>query len=536
MEQAVIRTQRATRGMASAPHALAAASACAVLREGGDAIEAMIAAAATISVVYPHMNGIGGDGFWLIREPGKPVTTIDAGGPAAMAASRDFYRAHGVGEIPARGALAANTVAGTVAGWGLAQRLSRERFGGRLPLARLLADSIHYARHGMPVTPSQHDSMRAKLAEVGQQPGFAGRFLVDGAPPAVGSLMKQTTLAATMEHIAAAGCDDFYRGELAASIAADLAALGSPLAASDLAAYRAREQPPLSIRHSLGTLCNLAPPTQGLVSLAILGIADRLGLAAVRADGADHVHRLVEATKQAFFIRDRHVTDPAYMTVDPHALLAPAELDRRAARIDPLRALAWPAAQPPADTVWMGVIDAAGRAVSFIQSVYHEFGSGVVLAGTGINWQNRGASFSLDPAALNTLEPGRRPFHTLNPAMALLDDGRVMVYGTMGGDGQPQTQAAVFTRYALYGQGLQQAVAAPRWLLGRTWGRATQTLKLESRFGAGLIADLRQRGHEIEVLGAYDEAMGHAGAVVLHPSGVYEGASDPRSDGAALGC
>jgi gamma-glutamyltranspeptidase/glutathione hydrolase len=522
--------------MASAPHALAAASACAVLREGGDALEAMIAAAATISVVYPHMNGIGGDGFWLIREPGRPVTTIDAGGPAARAASREFYRAHGAGEIPARGPLAANTVAGTVAGWGLAQRLSRERCGGRLPLARLLADAIHYARHGMPVTASQHESTRAKLDELGRQPGFADRFLVEGAPPPAGLLLKQPALAATMELLAAAGCDDFYRGELAASIAADLAALGSPLAASDLADYRAAERPPLVLRHSLGMLYNLAPPTQGLVSLAILGIADRLALASVPADTADYVHRLVEATKQAFLLRDRHVTDPAYMSVDPQALLAPAALDRCAARIDPLRALAWPAPQPPADTVWMGVIDAAGRAVSFIQSVYHEFGSGVVLAGTGINWQNRGASFSLDPAALNTLEPGRRPFHTLNPALALLADGRVMVYGAMGGEGQPQTQAAVFTRYALHGQELQQAVSAPRWLLGRTWGRATQTLKLESRFDAALVAELRRRGHEIEILGAYDETMGHAGAVVLHPSGVYEGASDPRSDGAAAGC
>jgi gamma-glutamyltranspeptidase/glutathione hydrolase len=183
----------------------------------------------------------------------------------------------------------------------------------------------------------------------------------------------------------------------------------------------------------------------------------------------------------------------------------------------------------------MGVIDADGSAVSFIQSIYHEFGSGVVLPGTQVNWQNRGCSFSLDPNRINALHPGKRPFHTLNPALALFTDGRTMVYGTMGGDGQPQTQAAVFTRYALYGQPLQQAVSAPRWLLGRTWGSMSETLKIESRFEDAVFETLRARGHDVEPLGAFDETMGHAGALVRHPDGVLEGAYDPRSDGAVAG-
>jgi gamma-glutamyltranspeptidase/glutathione hydrolase len=176
-------------------------------------------------------------------------------------------------------------------------------------------------------------------------------------------------------------------------------------------------------------------------------------------------------------------------------------------------------------------VDEAGRSVSMIQSIYHEFGSGVVLEESGINWQNRGCSFSLDPAALNSLKPGRKPFHTLNPALAELSDGRTMVYGTMGGDGQPQTQAAVFTRIAVFGMDPQQAVSAPRWLLGRTWGQTSDSLKLESRFSTGVVADLARRGHEMEVLGEFDETMGHAGAIVRHPNGVLEGGADPRSDG-----
>ncbi len=240
----------------------------------------------------------------------------------------------------------------------------------------------------------------------------------------------------------------------------------------------------------------------------------------------------MEATKQAFLVRDRHCTDPAYMDVDPADFLTDADLAQRAARIDPATALPWPQPALPGDTIWMGCIDREGRSASFIQSIYWEFGSGVVLPATGVLWQNRGISFSLDDNAPQALKPGRKPFHTLNPAMARFDDGRTMVYGTMGGEGQPQTQAAVFSRYGLFNQPLQQAVTAPRWLLGRTWGEESTSLKLEARFEAELVGKLRDAGHQVEVLDQdFSDTMGHAGAVVRHPDGVIEGASDPRSDG-----
>lgn len=180
-------------------------------------------------------------------------------------------------------------------------------------------------------------------------------------------------------------------------------------------------------------------------------------------------------------------------------------------------------------------MDNSGLAVSFIQSIYHEFGSGVVLPDTGIVWQNRGAAFSLDPQHLLALAPGKQPFHTLNPAAARLNDGRVLVYGSMGGDGQPQTQAALFTRYILQGVPLQESISRPRWLLGRTWGQSSVSLKLEGRFAPACIARLRELGHDVEVLADFSEAMGHAGAIVRHPNGLLEGATDPRSNGAAAG-
>ncbi len=174
-------------------------------------------------------------------------------------------------------------------------------------------------------------------------------------------------------------------------------------------------------------------------------------------------------------------------------------------------------------------------AVSFIQSLYHEFGSGVLLPRSGVLWQNRGASFSLEPGHLRALAPGKYPFHTLNPAAANLHDGRSLVFGSMGGDGQPQTQAAIFVRHVLQGMPLQQAISAPRWLLGRTWGQATDSLKLESRFSAETVAALRALGHEVEMLADFSESVGHAGAVVRHADGMLEGAFDPRSNGSAAG-
>ncbi|WP_061324404.1 oxamate amidohydrolase [Serratia rubidaea] len=521
----------ATHGMAVTPHHLASQSALAVLREGGSAIEAMVAAAATVAVVYPHMNGLGGDGFWLIVPPDGEPLAIDASGAAGALAMPAAYA--DLTQIPHRGPRAALTVAGTVSGWDEALRVSAELCGRALPLPRLLADAIDYAETGIPVTASQAAASAAKYAELCDLPGFAAAFLPDGAPPQAGSRFCQPALAATLRQLAQEGLDSFYRGPLAERLAAGMAQLEMPVTLADLQRHRARRTVPLRLQHRQGDVWNLAPPTQGLASLAILGISDRLAMA--EADETETVHRLVESTKLAFGLRDAHITDPACLAGDSQALLEPAALQALAARVDERRAAPWGAGKGPGDTVWMGVIDNSGLAVSFIQSIYHEFGSGVVLPDSGIVWQNRGAAFSLDPTHLLALAPGKQPFHTLNPAAARLHDGRVMVYGSMGGDGQPQTQAALFTRYVLQNAPLQESISRPRWLLGRTWGQSSESLKLEGRFAPETIARLRALGHEVEVLADFTEAMGHAGAIVRHPDGLLEGAFDPRSNGSAAG-
>jgi gamma-glutamyltranspeptidase len=529
-----MQTIRSTQGMAVAPHALASQSALAVLRDGGNAIEAMVAAAATISIAYPHMNGIGGDAFWLIApRHGAPVA-IDGAGPAAARATIAAYTEAGQDVIPIRGPLAMNTVAGAIGSWDAALRISKEH-GGQLSLDRLLRDAHRYANDGIAATASQVLATTGKFDELAQQPGFGERFLPNGKVPEVGSLFRQPKLARVFELLARDGLDGFYRGALAEEIAEDFNSVDALLSIDDLNEYQPRVCQPLQIELEEGTVYNMVPPTQGVISLAILGILERSGIRSVLPDSADHIHLCVEATKQAFKLRDAYVADPAYMKVAAESLLSASRLDALASEIRLPTALPWGGASKTADTVWMGAIDADGLAVSFIQSIYHEFGSGVVLPTTGINWQNRGASFSLNPKHLQALQPRKKPFHTLNPAAAKFNDGRSMVYGTMGGDGQPQTQAAVFSRAIWFNQPLQQAVSAPRWLLGRTWGHSSDTLKLESRFPAATVDDLKRRGHDVEWLGAYDETVGHAGAIIRYDNGVLEGGADPRSDGCVAG-
>lgn len=522
-------------GMAVAPHAEAAQAGAAVLAEGGNAIEACVAMAASLAAVYPHMTGLGGDSFWLLHAPGGEVQSILGCGRSAAAVDADTYRAAGESSVPYRGGRAAITVAGTVSGWQQALQISELAWGGRMPLSRLLKDAIEHCRKGYRVTASQAFATARKLAELSSQLGFAEAFLHKGKPPAAGTWLTQLALAETLDRLARAGLDDFYRGELAKAIAADLAQAGSPLTRQDLAEHAAELVAPLRLPTEQAELFVTPPPTQGAATLMILGqFAHRpKGIAA--SENVDMVHWLVEATKQAFTVRNSEIRDPACMAIDAQTLLTPERLEAMAAEIDGERAAPWNTATSPADTTWFGAIDAQGRSVSCIQSIYHEFGSGVVLPQTGLCWQNRGASFSLQEGHPWELKPGRMPFHTLCPSMAHFEDGRRMVFGTMGGDGQPQTQAAVFTRYADYGAPLGEAIAAPRWLLGRTWGDHSDSLKLESRFDPAWVEELRRRGHTIDLLGDFDETVGHAGAIVRHRDGRIEGASDPRSDGAAVG-
>jgi gamma-glutamyltranspeptidase/glutathione hydrolase len=527
----MLRSAFGFAGGVSAPHRAAALAGRDILSGGGSAVEAMVAAAATIAVAYPHMNGIGGDGFWIIHRPGHDPVAVSGCGRAAGLASVAWYGQQGVsGSLPTRGPLAALTVPGAVASWQKALDLCPH--GNRTPLSHLLAPAIALGRDGVAVTDNQSITTRDKLDGLRNVAGFADAFLIDGHIPKAGDRLRQPALADTLAQLAATGLDDYYRGDIAQTHGRFLESVGSPLRQSDFESYAAEVAPPLTTNVRAGRIWNTGAPTQGVSSLMIVALFDRLGIS--QAEGFDHLHGLIEATKLAFLRRNAELGDPDTMSTPAQDWLDPDALEALVAQIDPAQARRWPEDAKPGDTIWMGAADKDGCVVSFIQSVFWEFGSGLVCPETGVFFQNRGAGFDLQPGP-NQLRPHARPFHTLNPALAKLKDGRVLAYGTMGGEGQPQTQAAVFTRYAMFGHDLQTAVTAPRWLLGKTWGDATSSLKLEDRFDPTLVAALKAAEHEVEMLDPFSSLAGHAGGVAYHPNGLIEVASDPRADGAALG-
>ncbi len=519
------------RGVVCAPHALAVDAGRQMLAEGGNALEAMLAMAASIAAVYPHMNHIGGDGFWMIREEKGHVLAIMAAGRSGQQARPELYRDYEA--IPARGPLAALTVPGAIGGWVIALEAAKS-YGGKIPLSMLFAPAVAQARNGYTVTRSQARLTSENFDDLKDVPGFAATFLADGAVPPVGTTLKQEALAATLEQLAHAGLGDFYRGDVGREIAADLERIGSPLTREDLERYRATVAAPLKIELPSGTVYNTDAPTQGVVSLMILALFARLGV--TEAEGFDHIHGLVEATKRALRMRDRVVTDPSHLPYALTRVLDDRFIAGEAMKIDRRKASPWPVGGAGGDTIWMGAADTSGLVVSYIQSLYWEFGSGCVLPRTGVLMQNRGASFSLEAGTLNRLAPGRLPFHTLNPALAVLKDGRIMAYGTMGGDGQPQTQGAVFTRHVQFREPLLEALDRPRWVLGRTWGAPKTALRMEARFDGNLIDRLLSAGHDVEIMpDDYTDLMGHAGAAILHKDGTCEAAHDPRADGGAAG-
>ncbi|MBK4765137.1 MAG: gamma-glutamyltransferase [Pantoea sp. Brub] len=523
-------------GIAVTPHYLATESALEILQEGGNAIEAMVAAAATISVIYPHMNGLGGDGFWLIIPiEGEPIA-IDASGKAGSLANLDFYRNEPY--IPYRGPKAAITVAGTISGW--IQALSIGSFWNKtcipISLKRLLRDAIKYALNGIPITYSQVIATKTKFLELQNQPGFVETFLPNSYIPSIGSNFIQPKLGNILYQLSEEGLDSFYRGNIACNLAKQMHKLKMPIILEDLQKQYAISYTPIHMHHSKGKIWNTKPPTQGIISLIILGILDQFNMNNI--SDAQMIHLTVEATKKAFMLRDKFITDPGYINITKkiYRYLNKNKLVDLANQINIKQASAYKnVLYEPSDTVWMGTMDKYGLAVSFIQSIYHEFGSGVVLPETGIIWQNRGTTFSLNPKHILALHPGKKPFHTLNPAGAKLKNNSIIIYGSMGGDGQPQTQAAIFNRYAIQNVSLQDAISSPRWLFGRTWGANSNSLKVENRFNIKTIEQLNNLGHNIELLPAFSEVVGHAGAIVRDSHGVLEGASDPRSNGSTAG-
>ncbi|RXJ69522.1 gamma-glutamyltransferase [Halarcobacter ebronensis] len=521
--------QTSKNGMVVSPHYAASDAGVEILKQGGNAIEAAIAVASSLCVHYPHMTGIGGDAFWLIYDPKEGVSFIEASGYSGFNVNMSLYS--GLKTIPFRGALAANSVAGAVSAWSLAYEKSKKEWKGKISPSILVSEAVNSGKNGVIVSQSLAQTIKDKKEELILDEEFAKIYYPNNKDLKQNDILIQEKLSKTLETLGKNGFDDFYRGEISTKIIDDFHKKNGLLNEKDLEQHQAVWKTPLNMKFSKGELYNASAPTQGVASLMILGLFDRWVEKLPKKDSANHIHLLVEATKIAF--RHKDMMDTASTNEQLQAWLEPEYLDKLSKEINLDKALTWGEKTQAGDTTWFGAMDSQGRVVSAIQSIYHEFGSGFTLPQTGIVWQNRGCSFSLDETHIQALKPHKKPFHTLNPALALFDDGRVMAYGTMGGDGQPQTQAALFSRYAYYDEDLQKTINNPRWLLGRTWGNSSQSLKLEARIEDEIVNDLLNKGHEIEMLKEFDSAVGHAGAIVLNPSKIYEGAYDPRSDGKA---
>jgi gamma-glutamyltranspeptidase len=518
---------RSTSGMVASPHALATAAGVDVLRRGGNAIDAAIATNAVLAVVYPASCGIGGDALWLVYEP-KTGEAIAYNGSGRASASLDvaFLNARGHATMPERGPFSVTTP-GCVRSW---EDVARTH--GTRGLDELLAPAETYARDGFVATETNAKYFAINEPLLRADADAAALFLGRGVPRA-GDVVRNVALADSLAAIRRDGAGAFYGGRIGEAICSTLAALGNPMTLDDLANQTTERQIPVGVDWHGARIVAHPPNSQAAVTPMVLGMLANDG----PAGDADWTHLAIEAIKIAFDARDARFGEPAAMTGTIDDLLTPAWLAASRARIDLRRARE---RHPTADrggTIGVVAVDRDGRAVSLIESLYMNFGSGIVARGTGIFLQNRGAYFRLEAGHPNELAGGKRPLHTLSPGMLLRDGVPEFVYGTMGGDGQPQTLVQLI--HAIYERGMsvQQAIDAPRFVYGRDSESAfADSVRIEDRFSPDIVRDLRSRGHVVELLGGYDQALGHAhGIQVVRERGTLAGGADPRADSLALG-
>ena len=514
----------AENGMAATSHPLATASAVQTLRTGGNAVDAALAAAAVLAVVEPHMTGIGGDCFVILAEPDGPVHGLNGSGCAPAGADAGWYRDQGIAEMPQTGPHSV-TVPGAVKAW---ETLAR-RFGTR-GFDELFADAIRYARDGFAVHPRVARDWARYNVELAADEGASKHYLANGAPPAAFSRFANPALAATLQKIATGGAAAFYEGEVAAEIAATVRQKGGFLTEADLAGISADWVEPISTVYCDHEILEIPPNGQGVTALIMLNLLSELGAGSADPDSAVRYHLLVEAGRLAYSVRDAFVGDPAAMRVDAERLLS-GEFTRGLAR--QFRAerrnsgIVLPKV-PTADTVYLTVVDRDRRAISFINSLYGGFGSKIVTPKSGVTLQNRGACFTLEEGHTNELRGGKRPLHTIIPAMAMKNGRPACSFGVMGGAYQPMGHAHLVSNMLDFGMDPQEAADHARLF----WGE-DGVLEAEPGIGTALRASLKAYGHTVR-----DAESPFGGAQVIaidDESGFLIGGSDPRKDGLALG-
>ena len=519
-----IRMPLFARNVIATSQPLAAQAGMRMLQNGGNAVDAAIAAAAVLIVVEPVSCGLGSDAFAILWD-GNRLHGLNASGPAPAAWTPDYFARHHEGRIPQRG-WGSVTVPGMVAGW---VELS-DRFGA-LPFADLFEPAIELAERGHMVAPIVQHKWAAASPLLQDQPGFRQAFMPHGRAPQVGELFVFAEAGHTLTRIAETHGEAFYRGELAETMAQFAKQNGGALALNDLAGYQPEWVAPIEKNFAGYTLHEMPPNGQGIAALIALGIVEHLDIARFPVDSADSQHLQIEAMKLAFADTYRWVADSRHMDrVSAQHLLDDAYLAERAKLIDMTRAGDFAHGTPPkGGTVYLTAADESGMMVSFIQSNYMGFGSGVVVPETGISLQNRGYGFTLDPKHPNCVAPGKRPFHTIIPGFLTKDGAPQMSFGVMGGNMQPQGHLQTLVRMLAYGQQPQAACDAPRWKVN-----AGMSVDLERTMPAQVVTELARRGHRIETIADSYMDFG-AGQFIWKTADGYIAASDPRRDGQAVG-
>lgn len=528
----------APEAMVATSHPLAVEAGVEILRRGGSAMDAAIASNAVLSVVEPMSCGIGGDVFAIIWDADtNDLHGFDGCGRAPEQMTRAAYAERDLDRIPLRGPLSW-TVPGCVDGW----FMLHQRFG-RLPMADLLAPAIHYAHDGFPVSPVIGRAWHQAVDLLSKDPGARSTYLLETRAPRIGERFCNPDLAATLDTIARHGRDAFYKGEIADQLAAASAQLGAFLTEEDLASHESTWVSPVRVPYAGYDVWELPPSTQGVAVLQMLRILEGFDLESMGHNSADYLHHLIEAKKLAYADRARYYADPSFADVPLEELTSAEYGDRQRTRLNPTRAALDVMPGDPmlrnGDTVYLTVVDGQRNAVSFIQSIYHGFGSGIVPPGLGFAMQNRGHLFHLDPDHPNTLEPGKRPFHTIIPGFVTRNEAPAFSFGVMGGDMQPQGHVQVLLNLFHFGMDPQQAGDAIRF---RHDGSATPTgdtmdnggtVHLEPGLPVETIDLLAAKGHRIKI--TEDGYGGYQGIWIDEDTGMLHGGSESRKDGCAQG-
>jgi gamma-glutamyltranspeptidase len=522
------------RGMVASHHPLASLAGIEILRKGGSAVDAAIAANAVLGVVYPHMNGIGGDLFMLIYSAkDKKVYALNASGRSPYAMTRDYFQQKGLEKIPLQASLLPVSVPGTVDGWDQAQK----RFG-RLTLAEVLQPAIEIAENGVAVTENLAGWFSRSHDLLLKTPTTARMLTKEGGSFQAGDILVMKDLAKSLRKIAGGGRDVFYQGVLAQAIVQYAQENGGLLSLKDFADHRSDWVEPITTTYRGYTVYEFPPPTQGIALLQMLNTVEAYDLKSMGHNSAETLHLFAEAKKLAFADLDKYITDPDFVQIHTKELASKEYAAKRRKLIDSNRvAVTMAPGDPRGDTTPLQVVDQEGNAVTLIQSIYFAWGSGVVAGDTGILLQNRAGYFSLDPTHVNRLEPHKRTFHTLNPAMVFKDDQPFLLAAAQGAGGQVQTLLAVITNIIDFGMNVQEAVEAPRWLHGAARpGDPPDLLNLEGQIAAEVAKALEAKGHKVKVQPPVTQIMGSIQAIMIDPrAGALWGAGDPRADGVALG-